>query len=111
MSSEAAKAAATVEFFEPPMCCATGMCGPVQDQKLIDLLETVRSLESAGVHVERYQPGSHSSQFGHNADVMRAIRERRMDALPITVVNGAMIKSGAYPTLLEIQNALNGGGR
>ena len=31
-----------------------------------------------------------------------------MDALPITVVNGQIIKAGAYPTLDEVQRALNG---
>ena len=109
--SEPVPATATVEFFEPPMCCPAGVCGPTQDHTLLDLKETVRSLEAAGIRVRRYQPGSHPSAFGGNADVMRAIRERRMAALPLTVVNGVVLKSGAYPTLREIEDAVRGGGR
>ena len=44
-------------------------------------------------------------------EVMRAIRDRRMEALPITVVNGVVVKSGAYPSLSEVRDARNGGGR
>lgn len=97
----------TVEIFEPPMCCPTGLCGPVQDQTLIDLLETVRTLESNGVRVARYQPGSHTSAFTGNQEVMAAVRARHTAALPITVVNGRIVKSGAYASLEEIRDALD----
>jgi pseudouridine-5'-phosphate glycosidase len=93
------------------MCCPTGLCGPVQDQTLLDLLETVRALESNGVKVARYQPGSHPSAFMSNADVMAAVRARNTAALPITVVNGRIVKSGAYASLDELQDALSGGAR
>ncbi len=97
-----------VEIFEPPMCCPTGMCGPVQDQTLLDLLETVRTLESSGVTVARYQPGTHPAAFTGNSEVMQAVRARSTSALPITVVNGRVVKSGAYASLHEIRDALNG---
>ena len=108
-SSEAVSNVATVEFFEPPMCCPTGVCGPTQDQALLDLQETIRSLQSEGVRVVRFQPGSHPTEFGKNAEVMRAIRDRRLAALPITVVDGVLLKSGTYPTLSEIEAALGRG--
>ena len=97
----------TVEIFEPPMCCPTGLCGPVQDQTLLDLLETVRSLESNGVKVARYQPGANSSAFMSNAEVMAAVRASNTAALPITVVNGRVVKSGAYASLQEIRDVLD----
>jgi hypothetical protein len=108
MSDQTAETVATVEIFEPPMCCPTGLCGPVQDQTLLDLLETVRSLESNGVKVARYQPGSNPSAFTGNGDVMAAVRARNTAALPITLVNGSVVKSGTYASLDEIQEALNG---
>lgn len=95
-----------VEIFEPPLCCPTGMCGPVQDQSLLDLLETVRSLEGDGVRVSRYQPGSHPAAFKSNSEVMEAVRKSSTSVLPITVVNGRVVKSGAYPSLGEIRGAL-----
>ena len=108
MSDQAVETVATVEIFEPPMCCPTGLCGPVQDQTLLDLLDTVRSLESNGVKVARHQPGSNPGAFTTNGEVMAAVRARNTAALPITVVNGRVVKSGAYASLDEIQQALTG---
>ena len=107
MSEATAQTVATVEIFEPPMCCPTGLCGPVQDQTLLDLLETVRSLESSGVKIARYQPNTNPTAFTNHA----AVRARSTAALPITVVNGRVVKSGAYASLEEIQDALNAGAR
>ena len=111
MTKETATVTATVEIFEPPMCCPTGLCGPVQDQTLLDLLETVRYMESAGVKVARYQPNTNPTAFTNRAEVMAAVRERSTAALPITVVNGRVVKSGSYASLEEIQEALNAGAR
>jgi len=47
--------------------------------------------------------------FLHNRDVYRLIQEQKMAALPITVVDGRVIKVGTYPSLSEIKNALDGG--
>jgi hypothetical protein len=98
---------ADVEFFDPPMCCPTGLCGPTLDQTLLDVNEMVVKLKAAGTKLERYQMSSHPNAFMQNADVMRLVRERQMEALPITVVRGQVIKAGAYPTLEEVQQALN----
>jgi len=111
MSEATAQTVATVEIFEPPMCCPTGLCGPVQDQTLLDLLETVRSLESSGVKIARYQPNTNPAAFTNHAEVMAAVHARSTAALPITLVNGRVVKSGVYASLEEIQGALNAGAR
>ncbi len=100
-----------VEIFDPPMCCPTGLCGPTLDQTLLDVNEMILSLKSAGVRVERYQMASNPNVFLRSSAVMRLVKERQMAALPITVVNGQLIKTGAYPSLAEVQNALNGAQR
>ncbi len=97
-----------VEIFDPPMCCPTGLCGPTLDQTLLDVNEMILSLKSAGVSIERYQMTSHPYAFLNNAAVMRLVQSQQMAALPITLVNGQLIKSGAYPSLAEVQSALNG---
>lgn len=98
---------ADVELFDPPMCCPTGLCGPTLDQTLLDVNEMIIRLKDAGTTLERYQMSSHPNAFMQNAEVMRLVRERQMDALPITVVRGHVIKVGAYPTLEEVQQALS----
>lgn len=99
---------AAVELFDPPMCCPTGLCGPTLDETLLDVNEMILALKSENVSVERYQMSSHPQVFLNNAAVMRLVREKQMDALPITVVHGKVIKTGAYPTLAEIKLNLNG---
>lgn len=96
-----------VEIFDPPLCCPTGLCGPTIDPVLLDVNEMVLKLESQGVHVERYLMTQQPQAFLNNAEVFRLVRERQMAALPITVVNGRVIKSGAYPTLAEVRAALD----
>ena len=96
-----------LEIFDPPMCCPTGLCGPVLDQTLLDVSEMIFALQSKGFVVKRYQMASDPNAFLNNETVMRLVRERQMSALPVIVINGEVIKSGGYPTLAEVEIALN----
>jgi hypothetical protein len=99
---------ADVEFFDPPMCCPTGLCGPTLDQTLLDVNEMLLTLQRDNVRVERYQMSGNPNAFLSNAEVMKLVREKQMEALPIIVVRGKVIKVGAYPSTEEIRAALNG---
>ena len=99
---------AAVQFFDPPMCCPTGLCGPTLDQSLLDVSEMILALQAEGLGVERYQMTSAPNAFLANADVMQLVREQPMAALPIIVVRGQVVKAGAYPTLAELRPHLNG---
>jgi hypothetical protein len=98
-----------VEIFDPPMCCSTGLCGPTLDQTLLDLNETILSLQNEGYQVARYQMASHPQAFLGNPEVMRLVREKQMAALPLVVVRGKVIAEGKYPKLAELQHSLVGG--
>ncbi len=95
-----------VELFDPPLCCPTGLCGPTLDQTLLDVSEMVQSLKDSGVGIERYQMTSHPHVFLKQPEVMRLVRERGMEAFPITVIAGRIIKVGAYLTHQEMDQAL-----
>jgi hypothetical protein len=99
-------APADVEFFDPPMCCPTGLCGPTLDQTLLDVNEMILALQRDNLRVERYQMTSNPNAFLGNADVMKLVREKQMEALPIIVVRGRIITVGAYPTMDEVRAAL-----
>lgn len=98
-----------VEIFDPPMCCPTGLCGPTIDPELLDVNEMVLKLKATGAAVERYLMASQPQAFMNNPEVYRLVREQQLVALPITAVNGQVIKVGTYPTLDEVLTALNGG--
>ncbi len=99
---------ADVEFFDPPMCCPSGLCGPTLDQTLLDVNEMILTLQGEKLRVERYQMTSHPNAFLGNAEVMKLVREKQLQILPITVVRGKIIKTAAYPTLDEVRAALSG---
>ncbi|RPI96739.1 MAG: arsenical resistance operon transcriptional repressor ArsD [Chloroflexi bacterium] len=101
-------APADVEFFDPPMCCPSGLCGPTLDQTLLDVNEMILALQRDNLHVERYQMASQPNAFLGNVEVMKLVREKQMEALPITVVRGKVVKAGAYPVLDEVRTALDG---
>lgn len=101
-------APADVEFFDPPMCCPTGLCGPTLDQTLLDMNEMILALQRDNVRVERYQMSSNPNAFLSNSEVMKLVREKQIEALPIIVVRGKVIKVGSYPSADEIRTALNG---
>jgi hypothetical protein len=104
----APKKTADIEIFDPPMCCPTGLCGPALDQTMLDVNEMILSLQTDGLRVERYQINSHPNAFLGNAEVMKLVREKEMEALPITFVRGIIVKAGAYPALDEVRAALDG---
>ena len=108
-NARAAVATADVELFDPPMCCPTGLCGPTLDETLLDVNEMIMALQRDNLRVERYQMSSSPNAFLGNADVMKLVRERQMEALPIIVVRGRVVKVGAYPRLEEVQAALKSG--
>ncbi|HMB25422.1 MAG TPA: arsenite efflux transporter metallochaperone ArsD [Anaerolineales bacterium] len=99
---------ADVEFFDAPMCCPTGLCGPTLDQALLDVSEMILTLQAEKLRVERYQMTSHPNAFLGNAEVMKLVREKQLEILPITVVRGKIIKTATYPTLEELRTVLNG---
>ena len=95
-----------VEMFDPPMCCPTGLCGPALDQTLLDVNDMVIQLQRENLRVERYQMTSNPNAFLGNAEVMKLVREKQMEALPIVAVRGKILKTGAYPSLGEVHAAL-----
>lgn len=97
----------TVEIYDPPLCCPTGICGPSVDPKLVAIQEAVLKLQQSGVTVKRYQMTSHPAAFMQQPAVAALLRTAEgIKALPVTVVNGAVVKQGGYPALEEIEAAL-----
>lgn len=100
--------AVDVEIFDPPLCCPTGLCGPVVDTTLVDIGEAIVALQSEGRSVVRHQMAADPQAFMRNRDVYELLRARQLEVLPITVVRGRLVKTDAYPTLGELHGVLSG---
>ena len=96
---------AMVEIFDPPMCCSTGLCGPILEQTLLDASETILALQAKGMRVECHQMTSHPNAFLGNAEVMRLVREQQMVPCPLrsSVVASSRLAPllGLYSTFLQ----------
>jgi hypothetical protein len=99
-----------LEFYEKSMCCSSGVCGPSVDDTLVRASENIEYLKNKYIDLEvkRYQPQTHGMAFMTNREVQKIVKVEKMNALPITTVNGVIIKKGGYPTLEEIEKALKG---
>lgn len=98
-----------VEVFEPPMCCPSGLCGPEIDPALLDLSESILRLEkefNGRVMFGRYALNQQPARFAENQEVMDLIRSEGVGVLPVTCVDGRLLKRGAYPPYEELVNAI-----
>lgn len=92
-----------LEIFDPSMCCESGVCGPDPDKALIDLQNTILLLKKAGVNVKRYAINQSPMAFVQNSVVSNFIKANGTSKLPLTLLNGKIIKSGAYPVFEELK--------
>lgn len=92
----------TLVVFDPPMCCSTGVCGPVVDPVLPRVAADLDWLKRQGVAVERYNLAQQPQAFATNEVVTAALREHGNECLPLVVVNGQVVLRGRYPDRAEL---------
>ena len=92
----------TLEVFDPPMCCSSGVCGPKVDKKLVQFSAALEWLRARGVEVRRYNPTQQYDAFVGNAAVTQAINEQGSGCLPLILVDGEVVSHGGYPDKKEL---------
>lgn len=95
-----------VEIYDRPMCCSSGLCGPVLDPLLVAVNDAVLALTKQGVTVTRFNPVQQLQEVMAHPDVAQAIHRQGKKALPMVFVNGRLLRSGAYPSYEELCQAL-----
>lgn len=86
-------------IFDPAMCCSTGVCGPSVNKELLRVSTVLNNLKNKGVIVERYNLTSNPQGFIDNKEVNNIIMtEDGINKLPIIILEGEIVKMGAYPT-------------
>ncbi len=95
-----------LEIFEPSLCCSSGVCGPEPDKTLIDLQNTIQVISKAGIEFKRYAINQVPLAFTGNPVVKQFIMTEGPGKLPITLLNGQIIKKEGYPTLEELTSLI-----
>lgn len=91
-----------MSIYEPAMCCSTGLCGASVDPELMRISTVLDRLSKQGIVVNRYNLSSSPMAFLENSKVNNFINEKGVDELPLTVVDGEILKTGSYPTNEEL---------
>ena len=87
-----------LQVFDPPMCCSTGVCGPSVDPELVRFAADLDWLKHQGVEAERYNLSQQPAAFAGNEVVKAALAKDGNDCLPLTLLDGAVVFQGKYPT-------------
>ena len=94
-------------IFDPAMCCSTGLCGPVINLELLRISTIINNLEKNGVKVERYNLNSNPQVFVDNIVINEILNRDGVDVLPVTIVDGKVVKTKKYSTNDELLKFLN----
>ncbi|MFK4879964.1 arsenite efflux transporter metallochaperone ArsD [Lactococcus petauri] len=93
-----------IEIFEPAMCCSTGVCGPSVDSELLCITNLMDSLkDNKEIKAYRYNLTSNPQVFVVNETILNLLQSKGNEILPVTMVDGTVIKTGSYPTITELQ--------
>src|SRR5450756_1444018 len=88
----------TIQVFDPPMCCSTGVCGPSVDPDLVRFAADLEWLTQQGVKVERFNLSQQPAAFAGTLLVKEALAKEGLGCLPLTLVDGVVRQQGSYPT-------------
>ncbi len=91
----------TIQVYDPPMCCSTGLCGTEIDPKLVSFAALLTQLSQQGVKVDRYNLGQQPMAFVQNPKVKALLDKEGVAALPLILFDGEMHLKGRYPTDAE----------
>lgn len=92
----------TIQIFDPALCCSTGVCGVDVDQHLVDFSADVDWAKQKGANVERFNLAQQPMAFAENPVVKAYLERSGTDALPLTLVDGAVMLAGRYPRRDEL---------
>lgn len=99
----------TVEIFDPPMCCPSGLCGPSIDPALLEINEAILKLKKefdGTVTIDRYLLSQQGAKFMQNAELLALLKAHGVEVLPVTAINGKIVKQRAYPSHDELKQLI-----
>ncbi len=92
----------SVTVFDPPLCCATGVCGVSVDPALARFVADLDHLRARGDDVRRFNLAQEPDAFAACAVVRGALATRGTACLPMVLVDGAVVSEGRYPDRAQL---------
>ena len=92
----------SIRVFEPALCCNTGVCGEDLDQALVNFTADLAALRDLGVDIARHNLANDPGAFAANQSVSAYLQVAGSAGLPLTLVDGVTVMTGAYPTRAQL---------
>ena len=96
-----------LEVFDPPMCCATGICGNSVDPKLVTFASDLEWLKKQEIEVVRHGLSFEPNEFVKNEAVKSTLQSDGNDSLPIVVIDNEIVSKACYPTREKLAELCN----
>ncbi len=93
---------ATIQVYDKPMCCSTGVCGPELDPALATLAADLQWLARHGVQVQRINPAHQPTLFAASQLVREELTKHGDNCLPLFVVNNGVVSRGVFPNRTQL---------
>jgi sulfur carrier protein ThiS len=87
----------TIQIYDPPLCCSSGVCGPEVDPELVNFAALLSQLTQKGVAVQRFNLGQQPMAFVENPKVKSLLDSEGTDALPLVFLDSEVYLKGRYP--------------
>lgn len=88
----------TVQVYDKPMCCSTGVCGAEVDPVLPKFAADLDWLKNQGHNVERYNLAQQPQAFIDNKAIHHLLSTAGTNCLPVVVVDGEIVSQTVYPS-------------
>lgn len=87
-----------IVIYDPAMCCSTGVCGPSIDKELLRVATVIEQLKQNGADISRFNLATEPDAYVKNALIAEQLKQHGPDVLPITLLDGEIVKSKMYPS-------------
>ncbi len=98
----------TLQVYDKPMCCSTGVCGPDIDPVLPKFAADLDWLKNQGHNVERYNLAQQPQAFIENKAIHHLLSTEGTDCLPVVVVEGQIVSQTVYPSREDLAGWIAG---
>ncbi|MHB1082983.1 MAG: arsenite efflux transporter metallochaperone ArsD [Prosthecobacter sp.] len=88
----------SIQVYDPPMCCSTGICGTNIDPDLVNFAAMLAQFQKAGIQIERYNLGQQPGDFALNDAVKDLMIAEGTTVLPLIFWDGQLHLKGRYPS-------------
>ncbi len=83
-------------IYDPAMCCETGVCGPNVDKNLMRVATLIHRLKKNNVIIERHNLATDPGSYVTDRTINALLMEHGPEILPVTVVDGEVVRTGEY---------------